>query len=75
MTTTSITKTIEYWTPNELARVFHCHVSTIKRRIRAGKLPASHIPGVGYRIHPDDVAKLLQPVPNEEGGAGNDHQT
>jgi excisionase family DNA binding protein len=47
-------------TIEEVAKVCLCGEETVRRWIRAGRLPAVKLPGGFYRIRRDDLVNLVQ---------------
>ena len=51
------------YTVVELADFFRVHVTTVRRWIARGELRAIRLPGGGgYRITPEEVARIRQPI-------------
>ena len=51
------------YTVVELADFFRVHVTTVRRWIIRGDLQAIRLPGGGvYRITPEEVARIRQPI-------------
>lgn len=48
-----------YWTCGQLARLLGVNRMSLYRWCRTGKLKALQLPSGRYRIHVDDVEKLL----------------
>ena len=59
------------FTVAELAALFDCHVETIRREIRAGRLRASRRVGNrrGYVIERADVLAALEPIQAQSGSS------
>lgn len=55
-------------TASQAARLLDVHISTIRRWIGKGKLPAYRVGDKGVRIRYDDVLSLLSPLNLEKGG-------
>jgi len=46
----------------ETARLLRVHISTVRRWIKQGKLPAYRVGGKGVRVRYGDVQKLIAPI-------------
>lgn len=51
----------------QAARLLAVHISTLRRWIRQGKLPAYRVGDKGVRVRRGDVLKLLTPLVPENG--------
>lgn len=57
----------EWWSPREVAELYHVHITTIYRWIEIGKLPAVRMRRNIYRIRWEDVAALAEKPEHPEG--------
>ncbi|MBV9279425.1 MAG: helix-turn-helix domain-containing protein [Chloroflexi bacterium] len=55
-------------TAAQAARLLGVHLSTVRRWIARGKLPAYRVGDKGVRVRYDDVLALLSPLNREKGG-------
>ena len=55
-------------TITQAAGLLHVNAKTVRRRIADGTLTAYRVGPSLIRLHADDVAALLRPVPNAESG-------
>lgn len=56
-------------TTSEVAERLRVSVATVNRYAREDLLPAITLPGGQRRYRPEDVDRLLSPVPAEDGAA------
>lgn len=56
-------------TTTEVAERLRVSVATVNKYARKGALVAITLPGGQRRYRPEDVERLLQPVPAEDGAA------
>jgi excisionase family DNA binding protein len=54
------TRDVELLTIHEVAETFRCDDETVRRWVKARKLPAVSMPGGGYRIRREDIEKILR---------------
>ena len=64
MNTQSAADHVEYLTMREAADRYHVSVMTVRRRIRAGKLPAVQCGSKLIRISAQALDAIFTPVPN-----------
>jgi len=63
MTTETVLKRKDYYTPQEVAEMFHYHVRYIQRLIREGKLRAFKLPGGRRYAIPRDAIESFGASP------------
>jgi len=57
----------KFWKVNEVARILHVRIETVRRYIKQGAIVALILPGGDYRISESELNKLLNRMTAKHG--------